>query len=157
MAYGRIPMKWRWLTGVASAVLLAFAGVAGAASPAAAATERCGNVNANISEYVGGTIARVCIYWEGGPSGAAYTTTQVRVWNPAGQGVIRVWSVIRYNDGLSPDYTDGGVADGDTYIKTERHVGTATTAFEIASNQLYYTYCAYVIPTGIDTQLGGCR
>ncbi|WP_229074935.1 hypothetical protein [Actinoplanes sp. DH11] len=157
MAYGRKSAMSRWLTGVVSAVVLAFAGVAAGASPAAAATERCGNVNADPSEYVGGTIARVCIYWEGGPSGPSYTTTQVKVWNPAGQGVTGVWSVIRYNDGLSPDYTEGGVADGNTYIKTERHVGAATTAFEIASSQLYYTYCAYVIPTGIETRLGGCR
>lgn len=139
----------RWVAGTLT-LLTTTVGAAVGAQPAAASTEHCANLYQTAVPVPLDVIARLCIYWDGAPSGPAYTTTQIRIWNPSANRIGRLWAIVRYNDNLSPDYTDGGVGDGDTYIKTETHVGVYTTKFEIASPDLYWKYCAYLTPTGFD-------
>jgi hypothetical protein len=144
----------RWFAGALTVLAMTTGAVATGAQPAAASIEHCENLYVGSVPSPLDVIARLCIYWDGAPSGSAYTTTQIRIWNPTGNRIGRLWAIVRYNDNRSSDFTKGGVSDGDTYIKTETHVGTPTTKFEIESPDLSWKYCAYLTPNGFDSQVG---
>lgn len=163
-----LPALWRKLTLSNFRVPVALSMLASGflTVPAAPVQARTGKTCKNVSRSVPTapgvplaagliTYARICISWNDAPSGSKYTTRRVRIWNPPVGTPMKTYAIVYHNDG-SPGVYTGAINDGVTYIKKEKHIGSLTTKFEVASNKYSQKYCLYMAPTTYNLVPGGC-